>query len=59
MFASLSPSFYLHHYDEIFLRHYYLSTVLYQEMAHAELQHCWCLFDIGLSLQFGEPMMHS
>jgi hypothetical protein len=31
MFASLSPSFYLRHYDENFLRHYYLSTVLYQE----------------------------
>jgi hypothetical protein len=40
MFVSLSPSFYLRHYDEIFLRHYYLSTVLYQEMAYAELGHC-------------------
>jgi hypothetical protein len=29
MFASLSPSFYLRHYNEIFLYHYYLSTVLY------------------------------
>jgi hypothetical protein len=34
-------------------------SIIPGNMAHAELRHCWCLFDIGLSLQFGEPMMHS